>query len=740
MNSRLTIGRYVFLSGLLLVVPPLPLCADSPAEVAESSIETLAKTAQDLRMLAETAAPGGDLTQATESLDFDADTIISYVRDNVRFEPYSGALKGAAGSLSARAGNALDQSLLLATLLKNAGFDTRIARGELDATNRLALAGAALTDVPEAAMVSDQATFDRALEELRVPLGARTLPKAVPPDQAGVPTDQVRAVAERLATIAPIEPDAEELDRALGEYFWVQWREAAQGGWKDAHPAFGSASAPAELEAKEYFADSIPDTYQHRLRFEVGIERFENGRLVREPLMPAWERPAANFFGTSVSLGIVPMQEAGDTKPASFFIPLLNGRAASGAKAFTLSGQLVDMDVASNSAAGVFKQVSKGFLSAAEQLSGGPSDQPLMSLSGQFIRVSWIRPDGRTRTEERWPLDRIANRGAEGTPRVDTSIDDTQVARKLEYLRTFLVQPAGEHAASSLRRSSAASASRLDWSKSLLSMVDWTKTEVAADAEQAPSLDNDHPLLLTLSTLTHHPMRAEDGHFTWRDGPFVASVHEVLNPHAENTAWLDVFFNPWSGARLGADAVEPWGQGAILRGVLDTAWEVAVGNPSEDYLAGRVVDIVAIGELQNAAQARDRAEGFILANVPGSKAETPRWWRIHPETGEVLGMSALGGAVTLEYVVGVIAVGVGAFLIGRSVGTCDSIEDSWQKGCCFLVAAGFGISGAAGIAAGVAAAPIGMTVGAALFAGTMTIKSMLVLDYTQSLATDAACN
>ena len=64
---------------------------------------------------------------------------IGFVRDSIVYQPYTGTLRGAAGTLRAGAGNSLDQSILLANLLKTAGLDARIARGTLTDADALRL-------------------------------------------------------------------------------------------------------------------------------------------------------------------------------------------------------------------------------------------------------------------------------------------------------------------------------------------------------------------------------------------------------------------------------------------------------------------------------------------------------------------------------------------------------------------------------------------------------------------------
>ena len=66
-------------------------------------------------------------------LGSDPAAIFHFMRDQIRYEPYTGVLRGAVGTLLCRAGNSLDRSLLLAALLEKAGFTTQIASAQLTA-------------------------------------------------------------------------------------------------------------------------------------------------------------------------------------------------------------------------------------------------------------------------------------------------------------------------------------------------------------------------------------------------------------------------------------------------------------------------------------------------------------------------------------------------------------------------------------------------------------------------------
>ena len=84
-----------------------------------------------------------ELRKQIDRTQFDADelafelafgtpeTIVGWVASNIAFEQYSGLLRGAQGAHMSRAGNALDQAVLLAKLLKDAGYEAQIHHGLL---------------------------------------------------------------------------------------------------------------------------------------------------------------------------------------------------------------------------------------------------------------------------------------------------------------------------------------------------------------------------------------------------------------------------------------------------------------------------------------------------------------------------------------------------------------------------------------------------------------------------------
>jgi len=116
------------------------LDADAPvAEVLiadENPEEAVADVLRLLDTLADTTIAEGraefEVSAVARQLGGDPMAILAWVRDSTRLLPYEGALRGAVGVLSDRSGGALDRALLLEALLRESGYETRIAMGATD--------------------------------------------------------------------------------------------------------------------------------------------------------------------------------------------------------------------------------------------------------------------------------------------------------------------------------------------------------------------------------------------------------------------------------------------------------------------------------------------------------------------------------------------------------------------------------------------------------------------------------
>src|SRR5690606_12238278 len=86
-----------------------------------------------------TVEAGETAADVAARLNYDMEAIFRFVADEVYYESYDGILRGARGTLWARAGNSADQAVLLGALLDAAAIPWRLATGPLPATGAEAL-------------------------------------------------------------------------------------------------------------------------------------------------------------------------------------------------------------------------------------------------------------------------------------------------------------------------------------------------------------------------------------------------------------------------------------------------------------------------------------------------------------------------------------------------------------------------------------------------------------------------
>jgi hypothetical protein len=212
-----------------------------------------------------------DVAAKARELAFDPRRIYAFVHDEVTFEPYFGALRGARGTLQALAGNALDQSLLLAALLQEAGYRTRIAAGRLSSLGMERVL-AEFSDTEQGPLEepwteeewqSFLAQLGAAGEDVPLALGQRETAL----DEASVRfwerVDFHQALLDRVMPVTDRSDDP-NLQTEARRHYWVRYLDE-NGAWIDLDPAvpglvFGTTEAEPETEF-----DEVPEALWHRL-------------------------------------------------------------------------------------------------------------------------------------------------------------------------------------------------------------------------------------------------------------------------------------------------------------------------------------------------------------------------------------------------------------------------------------------------------------------------------------------
>lgn len=200
---------------------------------------------------------------AIEQANFEAEAIFTWLESNVRWVPYRGTLKGVTGTLASRQGNALDRSLLLAELLEQAGYETRLARTTLDT-------------------VVSKTLVDRELVR-SVPVGIHYDLTEFGQDIVDRATQQTEQLSKMVGAPMPFDYDA--LYSATADHWWVQ--VSIDDNWTDFDPLFSAEFAadrpdPQSFLSSDRIPEDLPPELYHRVTIRIVIERFDAGALVRE--------------------------------------------------------------------------------------------------------------------------------------------------------------------------------------------------------------------------------------------------------------------------------------------------------------------------------------------------------------------------------------------------------------------------------------------------------------------------
>ncbi|MGF1627164.1 MAG: transglutaminase domain-containing protein, partial [Alphaproteobacteria bacterium] len=464
----------------------------SGAASADSSAELASKLARiDDGMDAVQAFRDGlpradiDIDSRAAELPGSIEAIHAYVRDAVAFEAYQGVLRGARGALVAQAGNAADQSLLLAALLQAHGYQVRFAVGTLDEPVAERLVDG-MQPTPVTALAEPEPVVQARLMTVAGVDSARMAEAAAPRQAArdallATVADDVANHGEQIAAlladnglhlaIDPLRQRADLIGRTRA-HVWVQVAE--NGAWTDLDPLAGGSGPGAALATAIETYDALPDEMYHVVRFRVAVERLENGALAEEQVA-GWQIRMADLVDQGLPgiwIGNVPLDApeamaaqaafedlgefAADQGPnrmlaASQFQPMLSlstGERQSGT-GFNLRGQTVPDDWRIGAAAGVAAATSGAFTGASGAIGGlfgdiAPADQTPVAppvLTAQWIDYEVAGPGAESRSARRFVVDRIgpAARAAGVAALPEGAADDDAIRLGLAGISEIMV-------------------------------------------------------------------------------------------------------------------------------------------------------------------------------------------------------------------------------------------------------------------------------------------------------------
>ena len=335
MKYILAATRTALLSGGLLVLAPWvsgtaqaesigPMCPGAP-EISRQDQIRLDQQIINLDRATRTAyaeLPFEELRvdAAQQALGDDPEVLFRWVRDETRWLPYAGALRGADGVMLDRMGSSLDRALLLAALLERAGHEVRLVRAPLGDSGF-----ATLQEVwsQRSAATRPQPELDELAEHEAIIEVAQRY--AMQPDELEAIYREQFAVTEqtrerlleqtRLQTAALRESLTDSTARyvalggvAVAEHWWVEWRSTQ--GWVDFDPALPEHEPGERLvesgEFEHYYAEALPEEVFHRLKIQVVAEQSAGGRL-HEHVAFEYQIAAADILGRQLQLEMYPL-------------------------------------------------------------------------------------------------------------------------------------------------------------------------------------------------------------------------------------------------------------------------------------------------------------------------------------------------------------------------------------------------------------------------------------------------
>lgn len=730
MTGKVRRGAGVF-GGVVALVGAL-LGAAPPAAAEPSLEERLERLGQLADVLAEARGrlPRArlELEERVLALGGEAEAVVAWVRDEVRFDAYPGSLRGARGALLAGAGNAWDQAQLAAALLTQAGYQVELARGTLDDAQAEALlaglvapgAGAPSTGAEEAFADLAQELAEIAGQDPAAQEAARHAEEARAAALRTELTGRAAAEASALAAAHPGAVPREDRGAWLAEardYVWVRYRRATGDAWVDAHPAFARPPASlATLGSGARLPEPLPADLRHRVGLEVVLEVAEGGALDARPLFAAWERPVEELLDRSVQVtlaadgfqGPVAADQVGTALARTRWVfPLLDGVLAPGAEAFDLRGFRVAPDVAIDPSAKFFSTLSESSHGALDALGEGTAgDGQATAPVARQVTAAWVEVTssvpGRAPTRHRrYLLDRVgpAARAVGRTPAGLAAPDPAVLAAALTAQLELVVVPGDLVPELSVDQ-------ELAYRQVMVEALAGPLRELARGAEDT----------LPGEVLTRSPRdlvraravaaaRSGDGPRLFRSGAAAFLFRRTLVPaEGKVREVFDIVTSPRRAVAAAGDGWVPRPEVVVEAGVRETLAELQVrppGVPSADSawegLAGRGTELKLVRGADDpllatlAAGPRTRLEedlgrGFVVL-VAAADPGAPSWWRIHPVSGETTGVSADGaGSDVMEYYLNTVSVSLNVAFTAKGLRSC-------KTACCRVATLAMGIGG-----------------------------------------------
>jgi hypothetical protein len=596
--------------------------------------------------------------------------------------------------------------VLLASLLRDAGLDARIVRGEIDEQEARALLDGLTTKRPPPEEVGDIDSMIKAVErfclefELDCSDVGSMFNRRSAHDAARESTqisaryqdaaDFLIRVVKQEGLLAAKDLNLKGLVEEARDYFWVEFRHGPGASWAAAHPAFAGREADDfEPQRKSVYAEQVPDELLHKVAFEMVMYQKLGSEEVEHFLVPSWEKPAANlaltpllFYIASNNLtrafGDAKLEFDADEIDSDLFLPYFSAGPVNAA--FDFWGNSVPLDAAASAFAGVFQAVSNKTNSAASALSqlgsapSGENEIPkrVSGIEKVISQFTVTAPDGRERRYQRTIYDsRFPVLSADGS---QVGNENEQVYQAITRVFTFQVQNGSSSPAQILDSHLATYLLRQPTLEMMLK-YQYNGGEIVQSFAGNNSSDQiSWQGFEILSSIFDSLPHAGAGPIVYRDQPNIIIHHKTFPFSDTIREAIDIVQNSRRAYARVDGELEMDPDAIVKTGVWETFTEGAlllpnfkVGfnamdvfeNSREQGFGTRIIinktqmDGLKLPTMAVEAIGRDLAMGYaiVLPAIDSAKPPAPiGWWRMDPDTGETLGIGINGeGTDGVEY-------------------------------------------------------------------------------------------
>jgi transglutaminase-like putative cysteine protease len=352
------------------------------------------------------------------ALEKDPTRIFEFVRDQIRYEVYSGCLRGPRGTLLAMSGNSVDRAALLASLLRSADQRVRFARGSLSSTDA-------------AALVDSMWAGETAPEQPKEPppelkSSVELLRQGMTHDYKGIWETLKR---EKFAIVGhDFVPDRDALVATAKNHFWVQWQK--EGQWIDLDPSFGDAVPGKAFTSAETTFENFPESLFHHVTVRVHIEEYSVLSSGSEPATPvkreilSYSSRAADLSAAHLVFGHQPENWKGPVKGVARALAAgmnntgkLKPVLITGPNKWT-AGESFRTKLPEKGSGGGFNSM----------LSGEGTRKPVALTVAEYIDFEFITPEGKKDNVSREVFDVIRKGGPADSKNVTADLVRDRVA------------------------------------------------------------------------------------------------------------------------------------------------------------------------------------------------------------------------------------------------------------------------------------------------------------------------